>query len=322
MDVFSSYEDLPEAARGLSVALGNFDGLHLGHMAVVDTARTAGEHGGQGWALATFEPPPRAFFQPGIAPFRLILPHRRAELARAAGARAVFELPFNAMMAAMSDADFVTRVLHEGLGARHVSVGADYRFGKGRMGDAASLARHALGLGIGVSIVEPVGEEAEKISSSAIRAALRAGEPRKAAGWLGRWWVAEGVVEHGEKRGRTIGFPTANVRLGALVAPGHGIYAVMTRLQGETGWRPGVANFGRTPTTGLRDPLLEVFLFDFAGDLYGQWIEVALIDYLRPEERFDSLDALVGQMQRDAALARERLGVGDRAASMPSLPHI
>ena len=175
------------------------------------------------------------------------------------------------------------------------------------MGDAARLASLGRALGFGVTIVEKIEALGHKASSTAIREALIAGEPGKAAEILGHDWVIDGVVEHGEKRGRTIGFPTANLHLGELIHPKHGIYAVRVRIAGESEWRGGVANFGRTPTTGLRDPLLEAFIFDFDGDIYGKMIEVALVAYQRPEAKFDSLDDMVEQMHRDKETARALL---------------
>jgi len=301
MAVFADYRGLPESARGASIALGNFDGLHAGHRAVMEAARLAG-HGK--FSVATFEPPPRAYFRPGDPPFRIFRPERRNAAILAAGASTVFELPFNGEMAAMTDEGFVRNVLVDGLGAKHVSVGFDFRFGRGRMGHAQRLSSLGRALGFGVTIVEEVEGHGAKASSTAIRQALMAGEPELAAKMLGSPWVADGVVESGERNGRKLGFPTANLQLGELVHPKHGVYAVRARIEGEAGWRAGVANFGRTPTTGLRDPLLETHIFDFAGDIYGKRLEVQLVVYLRPEKKFDSLDLMVEQMHADAAEAR------------------
>lgn len=304
MTVTAHYKDVPSDLRGFSVALGNFDGVHAGHRAVIDAARAVDAPLG----VATFEPPPRAFFRPDDPPFRLYRPARRNARLSEIGAKAVYELPFNADMAAMTDEVFAREVLRDGLGAAHVSVGFDFRFGRGRMGDAARLSSLGRALGFGVTIVEKIEALGTKASSTAIREALIAGEPDKAAEILGHDWIIDGVVEHGEKRGRTIGFPTANMHLGELIAPRHGIYAVRVRIEGETDWRGGVANFGRTPTTGLRDPLLETFIFDFDGDIYGKTLEVALVSYLRPELKFESMDVMVEQMHRDKANARAIVG--------------
>lgn len=303
MTVIAHYKDVPEAARGFSVALGNFDGVHAGHRAVIEAAAQIDAPLG----VATFEPPPRAFFRPDDPPFRLYRPARRNERLTELGAKAVYELPFNADMAKMTDEAFAREVLKGGIGAKHVTVGFDFRFGRGRMGDAARLSSLGRALGFGVTVVEKVEALETKASSTAIREALIAGEPDKAANILGHDWVVDGIVEHGEKRGRTIGFPTANLHLGDLIHPKHGVYAVQVRIEGEESWRGGVANFGRTPTTGLRDPLLETFIFDFDRDIYGKWIEVALVTYLRPELKFDSLEDMVVQMGVDTDSAKKAL---------------
>lgn len=301
MAVHADFQNLPAEAKGYSVALGNFDGVHMGHRAVIDAARLKDHKLG----IATFEPPPRAYFRPNDPPFRIYRPARRNARLAELGADAVFELPFNGSMASMTDEEFCRHVLCEGLGVSHVAVGFDFRFGRGRMGDAARLSSLGRSMGFDVTVVEKVeGPEAIKASSTAIREALIAGEPKRAAAMLGHDWVVDGPVEHGEKRGRTIGFPTANIRLGNLIHPRHGVYAVRARIGGAGEWLDGVANFGRTPTTGLRDPLLETFIFDFDEDIYGKQIEVALVAYLRGEEHFPSLDDMVEQMHRDAAKAR------------------
>ncbi|MEL7113540.1 MAG: riboflavin biosynthesis protein RibF [Pseudomonadota bacterium] len=305
MTVIAHYRDVPDAARGFSIALGNFDGVHAGHRAVIEGAASAAGPLG----VATFEPPPRAFFRPDDPPFRIYRPDRRNMRLAELGAKAIFELPFNADMAAMTDEVFARDVLKDGIGASHVTVGFDFRFGRGRMGDAGRLASLGRALGFGVTIIEKIEALGAKASSTAIREALIAGAPEKAAEILGHDWVVDGLVEHGEKRGRTIGFPTANLHLGELIHPRHGVYAVRARVAGETDWRPGVANFGRTPTTGIRDPLLETFIFDFEGDLYGQHLEVALVRFLRPELKFESLELMISQMQLDVAETKSVLGL-------------
>ncbi|MEM9740942.1 MAG: riboflavin biosynthesis protein RibF [Pseudomonadota bacterium] len=304
MAVYADFTSIPPHARGHAIALGNFDGLHTGHLAVMDAARLVGRKLG----VATFEPPPRAFFRPNDPPFRIFRPERRNAKILAAGADAVFELPFNSDMAGMTDEDFARIVLVEGLGASHVTVGFDFRFGRGRMGDAPRLASLGRAHGFGVTIVEQVpNDSGDKASSTAIRHALRSGEPGQAAKMLSHAWVADGIVEHGEKQGRHLGFPTANLHLRDLIHPRHGVYAVRVRIDRQGDWIDGVANFGRTPTTGLRDPLLESFLFDFEGDLYGKGLEVALITYLRPELRFHSVDEMVARMHVDVEAAKAAL---------------
>lgn len=289
---------------GAAIALGNFDGLHAGHRAVIESARAAGKRIGAPLGVATFEPAPRRHFQPDAPPFRLMTPLRRAILLEEMGVEQVHLLRFDAVMAAMTDRDFCQRVILDEIGAGSVSVGFDFRFGKNRMGDAAALQRLGAELGFGVDIVAEVKDGGEKVSSSRIREAIERGDMDEAKRGLGDWWTVDAVVEHGEKRGRTLGFPTANMQLGEIVHPAHGIYAVRTLLEGEQDWRPGVANFGRTPTTGLRDPLLEVMVFDVSGDFYGKRMHTAFVKRLRPELKFDTLEALVAQMHRDVADAR------------------
>ena len=301
MTVHAGYQDLPESAKGFSVALGNFDGVHTGHRAVIDAARIETAPLG----VATFEPPPRAFFRPNDPPFRIYRPERRNARLIELGASAVFELPFNAQMAAMTDEEFCRIVLCDGLAIAHVAVGFDFRFGRGRMGDAERLSSIGRSLGFGVTVVEKIeAADVGKASSTAIREALISGDPGKAAEMLGHPWIAEGTVEHGEKRGRELGFPTANIHLGSLIHPRHGVYAVKVRIDRQGDWLDGVANFGRTPTTGIRDPLLETFIFDFDRDIYGRHIEVALYQYLRPEHHFPSLEEMIEQMRRDVKNSR------------------
>lgn len=294
-------------SAGAAIALGNFDGLHAGHRAVIESAREAAIRLKAPLGVATFEPPPRRFFQPDAPPFRLMTPKRRELALTALGVEQVHLLKFDATMAAMTDREFCERVLLGQVGAQSVSVGFDFRFGKNRMGDADSLKRHGRDLGFEVKIVEEVASDGEKVSSSRIREAIERGAVDEAGKALGGYWITDAIVDHGEKRGRTLGFPTANMQLGEIVHPAHGVYAVWAREDSEKGWRPGVANFGRTPTTGLRDPLLEVVVFDFDGDLYGKRLHTAFAKFLRAELKFDSVDTLVAIMRQDAANARAML---------------
>ncbi len=307
MTVYSDFRSVPETARGASIALGNFDGVHAGHRAVIDLARSAASETGAPLGVLIFEPPPRRFFAPDSPPFRIMRPEIRRTALKAIGVETIFELPFNKEMASMSPREFVEDVLVNGLGISHLSVGFDFQFGKGRTGTTATLAELSAEFGFTLSVTDPVTEHGDKISSTAIRNALQEGRPDDAARFLGGPWIADGIVEHGEKVGRTIGFPTANVTLGNLIHPKYGIYAVWTRIEGRTDWLPGVANFGRTPTTGERDPLLEVFLFDFEGDLYGKHLEVAFVAFQRPEEKFEGIEHLVEQMHLDAEEAQRIL---------------
>ena len=305
--VYSDFKDLPDEARGHAIALGNFDGLHAGHLAVIDAARVAGEAVGAPLGVATFEPPPRAFFQPGAPPFRLMRGPRRNMRLEAIGVNSVYELAFNADMAAMTDEEFARDVLVEGLGIKHIAVGFDYRFGKGRMGDAESLKALGETLGFGVTIVEEVAADEVKASSSHVREMLKAGKPERAAEILGEAWVADGVVVKGEQRGTELGIPTANIHLGELLHPKEGVYAVFVYIEGDDVWRGGVANFGRTPTTGLRDPLLETFIFDFDEDIYGKMLTVAFVKYLRPEKKFDSVEIMMEWILADIVTAQDVL---------------
>lgn len=293
---------------GAAIALGNFDGLHAGHRAVIESAREAAKRLGAPLGVATFEPPPRRHFQPDAPPFRLMTPKRREITLKALGVDEVHLLRFDATMAAMTDREFCERVLRGQVGASSVSVGFDFRFGRNRMGDVASLTRIGAELGFEVKIVAEVASGGEKVSSSRIREAIERGAVDEAGKALGGYWIVDAVVEHGEKRGAGLGFPTANMQLGEIVHPAHGVYAVWAREDSEKEWRPGVANFGRTPTTGLRDPLLEVVMFDFSGDLYGKRVHTAFAKYLRPEAKFEGLDELVAAMTQDAADARTVLG--------------
>lgn len=303
-------EDAPKAA---SVALGNMDGVHLGHQAVVAAARRVGANRGLPLAAAVFEPHPRRLFQPDAPPFRLQSPAQRARALSALGVQALFEIHFDQALASLSDEAFCADVLTNGMHAKHVAVGADFRFGKGRAGTTNSLIVAGQRLGFTVSSVDAVddggasGDDADKISSTQIRHALAAGDPIVAARLLGRPWAIEGVVGPGAQRGRTIGFPTANVPLGDYLRPKFGVYAVRIDI-GDGVLRAGVANLGVKPTVGgVEEPLLEAHVFDFSGDLYARRVEVSLIAFLREERRFESFPALLAQIEDDAHHARRIL---------------
>jgi riboflavin kinase/FMN adenylyltransferase len=302
---------VPEDARGAAIALGNFDGVHRGHLAVIESAGAAAAAHGVTVGAAVFEPHPRRFFQPDAPPFRLQTPRQRARALGHAGVQEVFEIGFDAALAQTSDRDFAERVLKDVLGAAHVSVGADFRFGKGRSGDAASLAKFGAEMGFGVTAVAPVKSGAAKISSTAIREAIAAGDMSKAAQMLGRPWAIEGEVLRGFGRGQDFGFRTANLALGDYVRPRLGIYAVRVDV-GDGVLLPGVASVGVNPTVGaLPEPVLEAHLLDFSGDLYGKLIEVELTAFLRDEAKFDSAEALKTQMKKDALQARTSLARGE-----------
>jgi len=298
MQTLVGIDGVGAAAGPLAVALGNFDGLHLGHRAVIEAARERSRQTGARLCVATFDPAPRRFFNPQEPPFRILTDRQRAAILRDLGVDVLLLLPFDARMAAMSDRTFVTEALC-GIGAVSVAAGFDFHFGRGRMGDGPALKRLGAEAGIVVDIVEKISADGEKVSSSRIRQAIADGDMAGATRLLGRPWVIDGVVEHGEKRGRTLGFPTANIRLGDIIEPRFGVYAVHVKIDGESAWRRAAASYGRTPTTGVREPLLELFLLDFEGDLYGRRLDVAFRRFLRPELRFGSLDALVVQMKKD-----------------------
>jgi riboflavin kinase / FMN adenylyltransferase len=298
------WHGLDLSARGTSVAMGNFDGIHRGHRSVIDLARGHGPLG-----IVTFEPHPRQFFAPDTPPFRLMNAEARANRLARLGVEHLFQLPFDATLASLTPEAFVTDVLHDGLGIAHVVVGADFCFGKGRKGTAADLARFCDERGIGITIAPLVTDAGAEISSTQIRKSLSEGRPRDAAAMLGHWHRIEGEVLHGEKRGRDLGYPTANMSMEGLHLPRFGVYAVLVDiLTGpKAGSYHGAASLGVRPMFGVNSPNLETFLFDFAGDLYGQHLSVALVDYLRPELKFDGLAGLITQMDADCEKARALL---------------
>jgi len=302
--IVHGWEDLAPANRGAAVALGNFDGVHLGHRQVVADAAAAARAKGAAVGVVSFEPHPRRYFQPNAEPFQLMTPGQLARALGEMGADILYLLPFDARMVTMSDEAFARDVLADGLGAIHAAAGFDFTFGKNRMGDTAALSRFGETYGFSVSVTEPVGDaDLAKYSSTAVREALTAGEPDRAAAILGRPFAIEGVVQQGSQLGRKLGFPTANVPLGDYQVPKLGIYATRTILPGGRKV-DGVASLGRNPTTGEVAPRLEVWLFDFDEDLYGQTIETELVAYLRPEEKFETLEALTAQVMADAQTAK------------------
>jgi riboflavin kinase/FMN adenylyltransferase len=307
MRIFNDWRGLPADARGATIALGNFDGVHLGHAAVLRAAHAARPDASL--AVLTFEPHPREVFRPDDPPFRLTLPAERADALAALGCTLLYELPFNQVFSLMMADTFVSEVLHQGLGARHLTTGVDFAFGHRRGGDTAFLAARAEALGMGVTQVPALTDAGGPLSSTRIRRALQDGYPERATAELGRPWAIRGEVAHGDQRGRTIGFPTANVALGRHLEPARGVYAVTVRLP-DGGVHDGVANIGRRPTVSEGpESRLEVNLFDFSGDIYGAEITVALIAYIRPEVKFSGLDALKAQIAGDAAEARQLLMV-------------
>lgn len=300
--------------QGSVVCIGAFDGLHLGHRALVRHAVARARALGVTAAALSFEPLPREFFAPGVPPPRLTLPRARFEGLCGLGADLVGLLRFDAHLAAMSAEDFVRRVLVARLSVREVHVGPGFRFGHRRAGDLETLRREGAVHGFKADAIAPVLLDGERVSSTRIRAALQEGRFDAAARLLGRPYAIAGTVVHGRHLGRTLGYPTANLRFGGKTPALSGIYATRVHGVGTQPW-PSVSNFGTRPTVGGVEPLLEAHLFDFDGDLYGRRIEVEFVAKLRDEEKFDDLPALVAQMDRDAAQAREILVHPDKRAT-------
>ncbi|WP_035293648.1 bifunctional riboflavin kinase/FAD synthetase [Brevundimonas bacteroides] len=307
IQIVHGWRNLTPDQRGAAAAIGAFDGVHRGHQAVIGAAREAAERLSAPLAVVTFEPHPRRWFQPEAAPFRLMTIGQMARALEAQGVERLHLLPFDREMAAMSDEAFARDVLAGGLGLKHAAVGFDFTYGKGRTGSPEALTRIGRELGFSVSVTERVDDRSGlKLSSSAVREALAAGDMARAARILGRPFAIEGEVVHGDKRGRTIGVPTANVRMGDYMRPAYGVFATRTRLP-DGRVVNGVANLGVRPMFETPEPLLEVWLFDFSGDLYGQVVETQLIARLRGEMSFDGLDALKVQIDEDAKAARAAL---------------
>ncbi|MDO5371618.1 bifunctional riboflavin kinase/FAD synthetase [Paracoccus sp. (in: a-proteobacteria)] len=311
MHIHRDWRGLAAAARGATVAMGNFDGVHRGHRAVIDAARGARPDAPLG--IVTFEPHPREYFarvkgreEP---PFRLMNAEARANRLARLGVSQLYQLPFGPTLAGLTPEDFAREVLAEGLGVTHVAVGEDFRYGRSRAGDASTLAAAGRRLGFGVSAVPLLATGEAATSSTAIREALAEGRPRDAERMLGHWHRIEGEVLHGAKRGRDLGYPTANLAVDGLHLPKLGVYAVLVDvLDGpDRGNYRGVASLGVRPMFGTNTPNLETYIFDFDGDLYGRHLSVALVDYLRPEAKFEGLEALIAQMREDEDQARRIL---------------
>jgi len=325
MKILRHFEDVPESLRGGVVAVGNFDGVHRGHQALIAEARRQAEERRAPLAVLAFEPHPVEFFRPSPESFRLTPLRTKARLLAELGVDVLFALPFDAQMAARQAPDFVQQVLLDGLGASGVVVGRDFEFGKGRGGNLSTLLYMGEMEGFSVTPFDTVltsvskGGMEQKVSSTNIRNLLKAARPEEAARLLGRWWAIEARVEHGDKRGREFGFPTANMHLGHCLAPAFGIYAVRVAVMDNdkvVSRHDGVSSFGIRPMYRITVPMLETNLFDFSGDLYGKYLSVELVAWLRPEARFESLDALIAQIGQDAAQARAVL------AATPDAPKL
>jgi riboflavin kinase/FMN adenylyltransferase len=304
MAVHADWRALPDAVRGATVALGNFDGVHRGHEHVLRSAHAARPDADL--AVLTFQPHPREFFRPDDPPFRLTLSAERAAALAAHGVRHVVEVAFDRAFSQLSADQFVNEVLHGALKARHLACGPDFAFGHRRGGGAAFLADRAEQLGMGLTIVPPLADAQGVLSSTRIRRLLQDGYPERAAAELGRPWSIRGTVAHGDARGRTIGFPTANIALGRHLEPARGVYAVTTAIDGAM--VRGVANIGQRPTVAEGAlSRVEAHWFDYDGDLYGRELTVALHHFMRAEKRFSGLDELKAQIAVDAAEARTLL---------------
>jgi riboflavin kinase/FMN adenylyltransferase len=308
MQIIRHAAALPEELKGGVVAIGNFDGVHRGHQAVIGQAGAIARDLGAPLIALTFEPHPRSVFQPDAPAFRLTSLRAKARLLESLGVDGLVVLRFDRALAGTPAEDFISQILVRDLACRHIVVGEDFAFGRGRQGNVGMLKERGPASGFEVSpAVQERAEDGSVISSNTIRELLRAGRPDAAAALLGHDWEVDGRVIHGEARGRELGFPTANVRMGSHLAPKPGVYAVRAGLEdgdGAVRWFDGAANFGTRPQFDGEDARLEVFLMDFAGDLYGRMLRVSFVAYLRPEAAFANLDALIEQMNQDVVDAR------------------
>lgn len=311
MRIFRHYTDLPENARGSVVAIGNFDGIHKGHQVVINEAGFIARALNKPWAVMTFEPHPDALFKPDAEPFRLTTMRTKAQMIEQLGVDELLIQHFDFAFAGLTAAQFVEEVLVNGLGASHVVAGYDFQFGQKRQGDCDTLLHMGRANGFGFTAVPKVTDEQGIVySSTRVRDYLKAGDARGAAHVLERPFEVEGRVEHGDARGRQLGFPTANVVLGDFLRPALGVYAIRAGVDedGRVTWINGVCNVGKRPTFDKgEDVILEAHLFDFEGDLYGKHLRVQLLERLRPEQKFDGLDALKAQIVLDCEKAREIL---------------
>ena len=310
MRIYRHYDALPADARGAAVAIGNFDGVHPGHQTVIHEAGLIAGDMCRPWAVLTFEPHPRAFFTPDSEPFRLTPFRSKAQRIAELGADLLIVQRFDKAFSSLPAEDFVNTVLVDGLGAGHVVSGYDFVFGHKRGGNCELLLAMGAKKGFGFTAVNAQTDSSgEAYSSTRVRERLGDADPRGAAAILGRDFEIEGRVARGEARGKSIGFPTANIPLGAYLRPALGVYAVRAAIEQENGeiWLDGVANIGVRPTFGSDGVVLEVFLFDFDDDLYGKRLRVRLVDFLRPEKKFDGVDDLKAQIARDSAKAQKIL---------------
>lgn len=311
MRIFRHYTDLPVVARNSVVAIGNFDGVHKGHQVVINEAGSIARATGKPWAVMSFEPHPDALFKPDCEPFRLSTMRTKAHMIEQLGVDELLIQHFDFAFAGLTAQEFVEEVLYKGMGASHVVAGYDFLFGQKRQGNCDTLLHMGRDMGFGFTAVpKVVDEDGIVYSSTRVREYLKAGDPRGAAHVLGRPAEMEGRVEHGDQRGRQLGFPTANINLGEFIRPALGVYAIRAGVDEgqDTQWIDGVCNVGKRPTFDKgEDVVMEAHLFDFDGDLYGKHLRIQLIDHLRPEQKFDGLDAIKAQIAIDCEKAKEIL---------------
>ena len=309
MRIIRDYIYVEPQDRGASAAIGNFDGVHIGHQSVIELARSAGAKIGAPLGVMSFEPHPREYFTPQSPAFRLMSREARATRLTKLGVAHLYELNFNAALSALSPQDFAQQVIADGLGLKHIVVGADFCFGKGRAGNVQMLQEFGAQMGFGVTIAPLLENTGGQVSSTSIRQALGDGRPQDAAAQLGHWHRIEGPVIGGEQRGRDLGYPTANMSMDGLHLPKFGVYAVLVDVQDgpHAGSYHGAASLGVRPMFGINTANLETFIFDFSGDLYGATLSVGLVEFLRPELKFDTLQELITQMDADCLQARSIL---------------
>ena len=318
MDLVRFWRDVPAKLKGAALAIGNFDGVHRGHQEVLNAAIKIAREEGRRSGAVVFEPHPREFFAPDTPFFRLTPLPLKLELLEALGLDQTFVIPFDQALASLSAEAFATEVVAKGLGASHVVVGHDFSYGKGRTGTTEGLAALGRALGFGVDVVAPVGAHGATFSSSRIREHLRQGETREAADQLGYWWRVRGRVEPGAGRGKGLGFPTLNLKLASGQDVRHGIYAMRIDVDGHS--HPAAGYVGSRPTFGEGEPVLEAYLLDFAGDLYGKEVEAEFIAFLRPDQTFATPEALSMQMREDCEQARAILAKLDADDPMRRFP--
>lgn len=306
LHIVRDYQYAHSADTGAAVAIGNFDGVHLGHQAILDVVREQSQNIGCPMGVMTFEPHPREYFNPDAPDFRLMNAQAKAHRLEKLGVTHLYQLNFNQTLSSLTATEFCRDVIYEGLGLKHVVVGEDFCFGQGRSGTAETLRDMGLEYGYGTTILPLVSDEKGIFSSTAIRNALTDGRPEDAAHMLGHWHRIDARVQHGDARGRELGYPTANLSIDGLHLPKFGVYAVLVDiLEGpHKGTYQGAASIGNRPTFGRNHPNLEVFIFDFKGDIYGVELSVALVAFQRPELKFDNLDDLIVQMDADCIESR------------------